>query len=275
MKVGILCASSINKFNSEVFNHIANSKKGMSLFCIMDERPRKTDYQRNVANLKSWRGTYVLSMSVYKLFRRENGYTNTESFCTNHNIPVQKISDPVSNDFLNVIKSQEFDILVHLNGFDGAIGKPLLDLLPLGVLAYHHGDLREYRGQPPAFWELYYGESTMVSTIQKLNEWVDSGLPILERDIPVYKTDTLQRLLQRLYSNTPDMMAQALSLYAQGKPEPAHLVYHGTLYEDPTIIEWIVLQYRIYRRKSRNWFSQLANKQFFGFDVSELKIRDR
>jgi methionyl-tRNA formyltransferase len=71
------------------------------------------------------------------------------------------------------------DLLLLIGGF-GIIKAPLLDLAPQGVLSYHHGDMREYRGQPPAFWELYNGEKPNRVTVQRLSPGIDCGQPIVE-----------------------------------------------------------------------------------------------
>ena len=52
------------------------------------------------------------------------------------------------------------DVLLRIGGF-GIVKEPLLSLCRAGVLSYHHGDMRRYRGQPPAFWELYHGERSI------------------------------------------------------------------------------------------------------------------
>ena len=41
-----------------------------------------------------------------------------------------------------------------LFGFGFVVG-PVLDAFEHGVLSFHHGDLREYRGQPMGFWEQF------------------------------------------------------------------------------------------------------------------------
>lgn len=275
LKVGILCATSLNKFNAEVLMQIAKSVTGVSLECIIDERPLESNYQRFKSSLRERRGAYVLFMSLYKIFRKNGRRFVTQDISKFYKIPFQTINDPASVNFPETIKSQAFDILVLLNGFDDVVNKRLFDALPVGVLAYHHGDLREYRGQPPALWELFNGENSVVSTIQKLNEWTDTGIPILEKEVPILKTDNLLSLRNRLYSSVTTLMAQALLHYAQGKPEPPHPGTYGTLYADPTIIEWTILQFRILRRKARHWNSKLPKISVLEFVFSELKIRNR
>ena len=106
-----------------------------------------------------------------------------------------------------------------IGGF-GILKPPLLDLAPQGTLSYHHGDMRRYRGQPPAFWELYNGERSIGVTVQRLSPGIDCGQPIAERLFPIREDDTLRSLSNRIFAGSADMMIEAVRRLQEASFEP-------------------------------------------------------
>ena len=90
------------------------------------------------------------------------------------NVPTLLLDDSRSDEQTQDVAELAPDVLVLIAGF-GIIGEPLLSLAPHGVLAYHHGDMRRYRGMPPAFWELFNDETEMGVTVQRLSPGLDDG----------------------------------------------------------------------------------------------------
>jgi methionyl-tRNA formyltransferase len=78
--------------------------------------------------------------------------------------------------YIENIRKFKPDILLLIDGF-GIIKEPLLKITPLGVLSYHHGNMQKYRGEPPAFLELYNNENEMGITVQILS----SGLEVVSQ----------------------------------------------------------------------------------------------
>lgn len=275
MKIGILCTTTLNKFNFEVLSHIAIKHHGHEIICFADNRPRKLNMARLIEEVKMRRGFYVLMISTYKLSHKKFRRVDTASFCKSRNIKYLETSNPCSTEFIDTVNKVGIDILVHLGSIDSTIRKPLLEAVPLGILAYHHGDLREYRGQPPAFWELFCGESSVVTTIEKLSEWTDTGMPVLERVTEIKQNDSLGKLRKRVFTATTDMMSKALEMFYDENYKPVHPGYYGTLYTYPTLWECVVLQYRVSRRKARFWFSQLNKLPIWNLVLPELKSWQR
>ena len=133
--------------------------------------------------------------------------------------------------------------------------------------------MREYRGQPAAFWELYNGETKMGATVQRINEWIDTGMPIVEKTIPIHPSDTYNVLRERLYAETPEMMAEALKRYEDADFRPCRLENYGTLYRIPSAKEYLILKYRVFCRR-RKWLLSQASKQLMlNYVYNEHKTR--
>jgi hypothetical protein len=54
----------------------------------------------------------------------------------------------------------------------------ILDVSPLGVWSFHHGDEQTQRGGPPCFWEIVDGDPLTGVLLQRLNDRIDAGVPL-------------------------------------------------------------------------------------------------
>jgi methionyl-tRNA formyltransferase len=135
----------------------------------------------------------------------------------------------------------------------GFIHEPVLSLPSKGVISYHHGDIRKYRGQPVAFWELNAGERQMGVTVQILNEQLDAGRIVLEKPVPIHWNDTWDSLEKRAYDESVDMIHEAcLLLDREGfHPEVVPEEQLGALNTVPNLRQWAALQSRVFWRKVR------------------------
>ena len=78
-----------------------------------------------------------------------------------------------SDEIIGEIKNYKFDILIRCGS--GILKGKILHSSKYGIISFHHGDNRYFRGSPPGFWETYYNVSTTGFIIQKLNEVLDGG----------------------------------------------------------------------------------------------------
>ncbi|WP_424020055.1 formyltransferase family protein (plasmid) [Halorientalis pallida] len=124
----------------------------------------------------------------------------------------------------------EADVAVRF-GFNFVVG-PVLTAFEYGVLSYHHGDLREYRGQPAGFWEFVHDADTAGITVQRLTEAVDAGDIAALRTVDIGDCHTWEAIRRRLYAASGDMLLPALRAVRDGRArEPDRL---GDVYTLPS-----------------------------------------
>lgn len=92
-----------------------------------------------------------------------------------------------------------------------------------GVLSFHHGDLREYRGQPMGFWEYVGGEETAGVTLQRINETLDGGEVVVTREVAVGDAPTWGAVRQRLFDASEGMLAEGVRRLRSPDFEPESL----------------------------------------------------
>lgn len=126
--------------------------------------------------------------------------------------------------------SETADVAIRF-GFGFLVG-PILSELQYGVLSYHHGDLREYRGHPKGFWEFVHDDEAAGITVQQLTEDLDAGNIAASKTVDISDLHTWEAVKRRLLSESKDMLAIAVrSLRNSDVTEPDEL---GTVYSLPT-----------------------------------------
>lgn len=100
-----------------------------------------------------------------------------------------------------------------------------------GVLSFHHGDLREYRGQPAGFWELLHNDATVGITVQRLSETLDGGEIAAFETVDIDDTRSWPVVLSRLFAASEPLLTEATKNIGTDNFETPENI--GTLYTTP------------------------------------------
>jgi folate-dependent phosphoribosylglycinamide formyltransferase PurN len=250
MRVFVLAAPSLSEFGRHVLERLLASGRHRLCGCAIDVRPPEPLRRRLRHNLRRGRGGYVLIMAAKLFARRGESVVPTRAFCERNSIPVHETVDPYAPETIAAIRSHRPDVLVLIGGF-GILQRPLLDLVEHGVLSYHHGDMRRYRGAPPALWELYNGERELTVTVQRLREALDAGEPIVEWVVPIRDGESVGSLRSRAFAGSEWMLLEALERIERPEFEPEPIDSFGPVYTLPNLRQWLLLQARIGARRLR------------------------
>jgi methionyl-tRNA formyltransferase len=123
-------------------------------------------------------------------------------------------------------------------GWSKLLKKPLLEIVPLGVIGYHPALLPQNRGRHPLIWALVLGLSETGSTFFFMDEGPDSGAILSQRKIEISSEDDAQSLYNKTtaiaieqirdflpdlvkgtYKRHPQAEGQANSWRKRGKPD--------------------------------------------------------
>jgi folate-dependent phosphoribosylglycinamide formyltransferase PurN len=250
MRIGLLTSDSLSEFRLNTLKPIIEDDSFSIEVAIIDSRPTKSLVQKLKKNIRLGRGGYILIMALQSILSKKEISENTRTFCANNGIAVIETKEPYSGDAIDNIKKFNLDVLLLIGGF-GIIKEPLLIITPLGVLSYHHGNMREYRGMPPALWELYNNEKEMGVTVQVLAPGLDCGTPIIEKSIEIQPKDSLKSLKNRAFKESEDMMYDALRKLSSPDFKPNKIERLGKVYTLPNLRQWIILNIKILWRKMR------------------------
>jgi methionyl-tRNA formyltransferase len=248
MKVGLLAAPDLTRFRMRTLDPILKDPEFTISLAVIDDRPPASARTRLKNNLKRGRGGYVFVMAIKRAFAKREQVVDTERWCRENGIEIWRTQKPYEETTLEKIREYELDALLLVGGY-GIVRKPLLEVTPIGVISYHHGDMRTFRGMPPALWELYFGSTEMGVTVQILSPGIDAGIPIVERRIPIDRKDNVAELEERALRLSEPMLYNALLQLADPSFVKEPLTELGPVYTLPNLQQWLRLQWRIRLRK--------------------------
>jgi len=96
------------------------------------------------------------------------------------------------------------------------IPKGLLTLPRHAILGVHPSLLPKYRGASPVVWAMLQGERTTGVTIFRLNERLDAGEILLQRQVEVEPRETAVQLSERLAAIGAETLVEAVARLEQG-----------------------------------------------------------
>ncbi len=250
MRIGLLAGRILSEHHLQVLRPILADGDFEVPLIIVDGRPPKTAQRKVIEHLKKGCGAYILVLALQSFLTEPVRGVETEEFCRRNDIEFLETPSPYAPQTSARIRAYHLDVMALLCGF-GIIREPLLSVCPKGILSYHHGDMRKYRGMPPGLWELYHGESEIGITVQRIAAGLDRGAAIEERRVPIYADDTLSKLRERLHAQDQDMLHNALKKVADPAFVPVFIREFGKVYTLPNLRQWCLLNARIAYRRLR------------------------
>lgn len=248
MKIVVLCGPGLNLFQQKVVEPIIGDHLFDIVGALIDNRPKPSFKKRFIKNLKRGRGGYMLVMFFKSRRHKNDPSVSARLFFERLGVPCIETCEPYHETTVMKLKAWQPEVMVMLGGF-GIVKEPLLSLAPQGILSYHHGNMRKYRGQPVGFWELYNGETEMGVTVQRLAAGIDKGTPIVEKVIPIEKNDDVNSLSNRALMSSTSMMHEAVQLLAAPSFSPNVIREFGPIYTLPNLRQYLRLKFKLLFRK--------------------------
>jgi methionyl-tRNA formyltransferase len=152
-------------------------------------------------------------------------------------IPVlqpEKLKNP---DFLSDLKALNADLQIVV-AFR-MLPEAVWNMPTMGTFNLHASLLPQYRGAAPINWAIINGEQVTGATTFFLQHEIDTGDIIMQRQEPVYPTDTAGTLYERLKFLGADLVLQTVKAIENGKiktipqvlmgePKPAPKIFKET-----------------------------------------------
>lgn len=121
-----------------------------------------------------------------------------------------------------------------------SLAAPILSLavfqIPrLGTINLHKGKLPDYRGMPPAFWEIRDNQNAVGCTIHQVEAKLDTGPIISESEVPIEKYSTPNGLRVHLDTIGNELLISAIQQMNKGEPKPRPQCGKGRTNTRPTL----------------------------------------
>jgi methionyl-tRNA formyltransferase len=130
-------------------------------------------------------------------------------------IPVVRLRTSINHpDALSRIAAFTPDVLVSIL-CNEVFKRPLIELAPKGCLNLHSALLPKYRGLMPSFWVLKNGERTTGVSVFFVDDGIDSGPILVQREIPIDAMSQSQ-LIRTTKAIGMEAVAEALAKIRDG-----------------------------------------------------------
>lgn len=133
-------------------------------------------------------------------------------------VPVYQVWDMTEKTFIEKLKSFGADFFVVV-GFGKILTKAILNIPQFCCLNIHASLLPKYRGAAPIKWALINGEEKTGVTIIRMNEGMDAGDIVLQKELKIEVDDTSQTLDEKLAVMGADLLIEAIELIKKGKAD--------------------------------------------------------
>lgn len=125
-----------------------------------------------------------------------NGLYSVRGALRTHDIPEYTPENVNNPAFLDFLREKSVDLVLSI-ACPQIVRGELLACPPEGVINIHGALLPEYRGKLPSFWVLANGEEKTGVTVHYMNEDLDDGPIIVQKEVPIHSDDTLHSLVLR------------------------------------------------------------------------------
>jgi len=119
--------------------------------------------------------------------------------------------------------------------------RSLFAIPALGTINLHKGKLPEYRGMPPAFWELWNDEKSIGCSVHWVTEGLDAGGIVGQTKIDRQRFSTLRGLRAQLDEAGIELMQKAVQQILAGVACSQRQAEEGTTYRKPTLAQMAAL----------------------------------
>lgn len=124
-------------------------------------------------------------------------FADLTPLCKDNQIPYKFVDDINSKESIEWINHLSPDIIFCF-GWSNLIKKELLGLAPMGILGYHPAKLPYNRGRHPIIWTLVLGLKHGASTFFFMDEGVDSGDILSQKDFDILPQDNANSVYNKV-----------------------------------------------------------------------------
>ncbi|MCM8818171.1 MAG: methionyl-tRNA formyltransferase [Candidatus Omnitrophica bacterium] len=144
------------------------------------------------------------------------------------------------DNFINIISSLSPDLIVLIS-YGKILPSLILNIPKIASINVHPSLLPKYRGPAPIEWALINGETKTGITIIKMDEKIDTGKIIIQKEIEILPSDDAFTLKNKLSQLAKDILIEGIETfikYRKTYPQIGHVSYARKLKKKDGLIKW-------------------------------------
>jgi len=150
---------------------------------------------------------------------RQVAWSPVKRLATEHKIPVIQPESLKSMEAIEELASFKPELII-VAAFGHIISQEILSLPKFGCLNVHPSLLPQHRGPSPIASALLRGDQLTGVTIMLMDEGMDSGPILAQREVKISFEDTTGSLMQKLAEIGAELLLDTLGLWLEGKLKP-------------------------------------------------------
>ncbi len=156
------------------------------------------------------------SLLLQRLGVRRGHCASLAAVAEAHKLKAIAARDPNSSEFLQQIRNLKPDLIV-VAAFSRILKAPLIAIPRLGCINVHPSLLPRYRGPEPYYWILFNKEHKTGVTIHYVDERIDSGNILMQREFELEPSETELTLQNKCNVVAANLLGEAVLLLASGE----------------------------------------------------------
>jgi methionyl-tRNA formyltransferase len=165
-----------------------------------------------------------------------------KTLAIDHNIPVLQPEKIKTEEFHNELKVYNPDIIC-VAAYGKILPKNILGLPPNGCINVHGSLLPKYRGAAPVNWAIIRGEEITGITTMMMDEGMDTGDILLQREVKIEVEDDAESLSEKLSIVGAELLIETIRLQTQGMlpripQDHSKATYAPMLKKEDGMIDW-------------------------------------
>ncbi len=153
----------------------------------------------------------ALSRAGFRLRR----FGSLWGLCYASRLRILQCTNPNSAEFVTQVRSLGVDLIV-VAAFSRILRAELIGVPRLGCVNVHPSLLPRYRGPNPFYWVLANQDAKTGVTVHRIDEGIDSGPILLQREFDILQGDTEHTLQTRSAGLAAKLVVEAVALLASG-----------------------------------------------------------
>jgi methionyl-tRNA formyltransferase len=147
---------------------------------------------------------------------RDRWYKSAAEIGFRNSIPVFSLKNINSRESVSFIKQLSPDIIFVVY-YDQLLKSDIINIPPMGCINLHLALAEEYRGCYPTTWAIIKGEKRTGVTLHYIDQGIDSGDIIAQREVPISEDDTGRTLYEKCSSAGIELFRNQMPLILSGK----------------------------------------------------------
>ena len=165
-----------------------------------------------------------------------------KQFALENNLKIYQPTKIKTPESLETFKSHNADVAVVV-AYGRILPKTFLEAFPMGAINVHFSLLPKFRGAAPVNWAIIGGETKTGVTTMQMDEGLDTGGILLQREADILAEETAPELMQRLTEVGAALLSETLAMYNELTAQPQNELetsYAPIMKKEDGLISWML-----------------------------------